>query len=176
MTWLELQSWTQTSGREIFISQLADDTVLFLKDVSQVSVAISTLESFSRASGLFLNRNKCELLPVNKCTVSYVSGIPVKSCVIYLGIVITKDMNSSNALNLNPIINKTQNVLNNWLQRDLSLKGRTLLTKAEGLSRLTYAAQSLHVNNSTCKSVDKILFIYIFIFCGKIKFTTFSNP
>lgn len=48
-----------------------------------------------------------------------------------------------------------------WLQRDLSMKGRGLLGKAEGLSRLTYAAQSLHVDKPTCKVIDGILIKYL---------------
>lgn len=46
-------------------------------------------------------------------------------------------------LNFTPIVEKTRKKLNLWLQRDLSLKGRTLLSKAEGISRFTYAAISL---------------------------------
>ncbi|MGL4485161.1 MAG: hypothetical protein ACRCUS_09440, partial [Anaerovoracaceae bacterium] len=44
-----------------FISQLTDDTTLFLKDSSQVSVALNILLAFSKASCLNLNINKCEL-------------------------------------------------------------------------------------------------------------------
>ena len=40
--------------------------------------------------------------------------------------------------NFNLIGEKTKKQLNQWLQRDLSLKERVWLTKAEGLSRLTY--------------------------------------
>lgn len=40
---------------EVVISQLADDTVLFLKDASQIATAIEILEPFSKASGLCLN-------------------------------------------------------------------------------------------------------------------------
>jgi len=45
--------------------------------------------------------------------------------------------------------------------RDLSLRGRVLLTKAEGISRLTYAAMALHLNKKICKEIDKILFDFI---------------
>ncbi len=38
--------------RQIIISQLADDTTLFLNDASQVPLALRLIESFSRASGL----------------------------------------------------------------------------------------------------------------------------
>ena len=149
------------ANQEIIISQLADDTVLFLKDATQIPIAVSTIESFSNASGLSLNLNKCELLPVNNCTVTSIFNIPVRNTVTYLGIQITKDRSSRCSLNFNPIIEKTQKVLNHWLQRDLSLRGRALLTKAEGLSCLAYAAQSLYVDNSTCKSVDKMLYNFL---------------
>lgn len=52
---------------------------------------------------------------------------------------------------------KTQKKLNSWLQRDLSIRGRILLSKAEGLSRLTYAALSLEVDKGTLKKVDSML-------------------
>ena len=41
------------------------------------------------------------------------------------------------------------------------MKGRVLLTKAEGLSRLTYAAIPLFVNKKLFNSFDKLLFNFI---------------
>lgn len=64
-------------------------------------------------------------------------------------------------LNFSPFLKKTQNKLNQWLQRDLSLKGRVLLTKAEGISRLTYAALSLHLDSNIWKDIDRMLFDFI---------------
>ncbi len=141
---------------ELIISQLADDTALFLKDSSQVSVALNILQVFTKASGLNLNIDKCDLLPIKKNSVSSICGIAVKNTVTYLGINITKNKNRC-ATNLNPVIAKTKKKMNCWLQRDLSLKGRILLTKAEGLSRLSYAAQSLYVDKPTYKLIDRTL-------------------
>ncbi len=45
--------------------------------------------------------------------------------------------------------------------RDLSLKGRILLSKAEGLSRLVYTAFALDVPQSVIKDVDTFLFKFI---------------
>ncbi len=50
------------AGRSILISQLADDTALFLKNPTQVHQAIKTIQLFSNASGLYLNIKKCEIL------------------------------------------------------------------------------------------------------------------
>lgn len=46
------------AGREIIISQLADDTTVFLKDDSQILIVFDSIEVFSKASGLKLNFNK----------------------------------------------------------------------------------------------------------------------
>lgn len=43
------------ANKIVFISQLADDTTLFLRDKTQVSKAIDAILLFSKASGLFLN-------------------------------------------------------------------------------------------------------------------------
>uniref|UniRef100_A0A3Q3BIJ9 Reverse transcriptase domain-containing protein n=1 Tax=Kryptolebias marmoratus TaxID=37003 RepID=A0A3Q3BIJ9_KRYMA len=149
------------AGQEIIISQLADDTTLFLKNSSQIPLSIDLINSFSAASGLCLNIKKCELLAIKHCDISSICGIPVKDSVNYLGICITKDKDSRCPLNFNSIIDRTQKKLNQWLQRDLSLRGRILLTKAEGLSRLTYAALSLDVNKKVSKDINKMLFNFI---------------
>lgn len=141
---------------ELIISQLADDTALFLEDSSQIPVDLNILQSFSKVSGLNLNIDKCVLFPIKNCNLSLICGIAVKSTVKYLGIEITKEKNRCTT-NFNPIIEKTKKKLNCWLQRDLSIKGRVLLTKAEGLSRLSYAAQSLYVDKPTCKLIDRAL-------------------
>jgi len=41
-----------------------------------------------------------------------------------------------------------------WLMRDLSLTGRILLSKAEGLSRLSYTAMVLDAPNSIIRQVN----------------------
>lgn len=96
-------------------------------------------------------------MSVKSCNAPSICNIPVKDQVTYLGIVINKDQKIRCKLNFDPLIMKTQKKLNSWLQRDLSIRGRILLSKAEGLSRLTYAALSLEVNNRTLKKVDSML-------------------
>lgn len=52
------------AGNEVIISQLADDTTLFLKDLSQIPLSLDLINTFSAASGLCLNMKKCELLAI----------------------------------------------------------------------------------------------------------------
>ena len=49
-------------NKEIKISELADDTTIFLRDKDQVAHALNTITAFSIASGLMLNVSKCEIL------------------------------------------------------------------------------------------------------------------
>lgn len=83
---------------------------------------------------------------------------PSEFKVTYLGIAVSKNMKSRCVDNFPPIMEKTK-ANNLWLHRDLSLKSRTLLSKAEGLSRLAYSATS-HVDAQTSKTTDQSLFIF----------------
>ncbi len=118
--------------REVIISQLADDTTLFLKDERQISLAINIIDSFSKASGLCLNIQKCELLAIKDYNKSSVHNIPEKENNYYLGVLITKDQKEICNLNYHPLIDKTQKRFNQWLQRDLPLRGRVLLVCSSG--------------------------------------------
>uniref|UniRef100_A0A669D202 Reverse transcriptase domain-containing protein n=1 Tax=Oreochromis niloticus TaxID=8128 RepID=A0A669D202_ORENI len=149
------------ADKELVISQLADDTTLFLKNANQIPPALSVIRDFSEASGLCLNLKKCELLPIKDCPANTICNISVKQEVTYLGLLISKDQKSRCSSNFTPIIQKTLKKFNQWLQRDLSLKGRVLITKAEGISRLTYAALSLHLDKKISKDIDRMLFNFI---------------
>lgn len=81
---IEMEDFTLT------ISQLADDTCLFLKNKDQVPVILEALKLFSDASGLSVNHSKSEIMAVHRLDDSCISGIQVKQTVRYLGIVISK--------------------------------------------------------------------------------------
>uniref|UniRef100_A0A096MC09 Reverse transcriptase domain-containing protein n=1 Tax=Poecilia formosa TaxID=48698 RepID=A0A096MC09_POEFO len=149
------------ANRSLLISQLADDTTLFLCDSEQVPLALDSIQIFSRASGLYLNINKCELFAIKDCTLSSISNIPIKQNVVYLGITITKNDKNRCVENLSQAITRTRTKLNLWLHRDLTLRGRTLLSKAEGLSSLVYLASPLFVDNNTCKEIDQLLLNFL---------------
>ncbi len=83
-------------------------------------------------------------------------NIPVKDVITYLVIVFNKNQDTRCSLILNPNIEKTQKKYNWWLQRDVTLRGRILLTKAEGVSHLTYAALHLDVNKQISKATDSM--------------------
>ncbi len=141
-------------GREIKISQLVDDTTLFLKDESQVSKALDLIYNCSCSSGLKLNVSKCEIMPVRDLNNDSIENIPIKSTVKYLGIYITKNLLARQHLSFSSRIVKSKNILNSWLQRDL-------LSKAEGLSHFVYPSLSLFVENKVAKEINNIFLKFV---------------
>lgn len=95
-------------GKEIIISQLADDTTFLLKNSDQIHLALNTIKMFSNASGLHLNVLKCELMPINQFSVSSICNIQVKETITYLGIVISKNSKPRCNFNFLSIIEKAK--------------------------------------------------------------------
>lgn len=87
---------------------MADDTTLFLKYSDQIPLAIELIQTSSEASGLSLDMNKCELLPLSVCKHTALYHIPVKSQVRYLGITLTRNQDDGCSLNFIPIIIKAR--------------------------------------------------------------------
>lgn len=104
---------------------------LFLRDKHQVEKAVALVNTFSAPSGLKLNKSKCEILCLYNCEDGELCDIVIKQNIKYLGIEITKDEKERENNNFNPRIKKTKMILNLWNQRDVSIWGRALLTKAE---------------------------------------------
>ena len=102
-------------NREIRISQLADDTTLFLKDKEQLVKAIDLVQQFSLASGLKLIVSTCELLPIHNYDDTFIDNIPIKTTVKYLGILTTKNVIARQQLNFSGKTRKTKDIFNLWL-------------------------------------------------------------
>lgn len=147
--------------REFKLSQLADDTAIFLANKYEVPKVVKCIETFSKVSGLKMNLSKSVLLPLRECNMSSINNIPVKSTFTYLGIVIDKNEKSRNNLNFDPIVEQITKKFNMWLMRDLSLNGRVLLSKAEGISRAVYVSLALGMPTTVFKKLDKTLFNFI---------------
>lgn len=111
------------------------------------------MSQYISASGLSLNVKKCTLFPLkdNDTPLTEFEGIPVREEVTYLGINICKNQLDRVQSNVQPLMVKTKKRFDMWLMRDLSLKGRVLLSKTEGLSRLVYPAKVLDVPKSCIK-------------------------
>jgi len=52
---------------------------------SMIPVTFQVINQFSEASGLCLNINKCELLPLKDCDIQIICNIPIKEAVYVRG-------------------------------------------------------------------------------------------
>ena len=132
-----------------------------MKDHNEVKKAIECINAFSRVSGLSLNIRKCELFALKRCDLNSVCNIPVKDVITYLGITVSKDQKERANLNISNIVEKIGKRFNSWLLRDLSLSGRVLLSRSEGLSRLVYTSLALDLPLSVTKMDYTKLFNFI---------------
>ncbi len=113
---------------------------------------------FSKASGLWLNMSKCNIH--DHPNISF-NNIPVKNEIKYLGIWLSKRTDNLESLNVDTNLEKCRLIMNNWLQRDVTIFGRILLMKIESLSRLIYPCFSLAVSAKKIKAINKLNFDFI---------------
>lgn len=115
------------------VSQLVDDTTIFMKQLTEVPKIIQAVKTFSSASGLTLNLNNCELMSIHQSDLTEAYNIPIKSAVTYLGIHISKNPTERENLNVWRVKGECLTKLNSWLLRDISLLGQIFLTKTESI-------------------------------------------
>ena len=129
------------NDKEKKISQFADDTSCIIADEPSARKLFEVTEAFSCLSGLKLNKDKCEILWLGtkqedrRC----ILGIgPPKECVDVLGVRVGYNAHDCVTHNYHTKIRRMENRLQRWTQRNLSILGRILLAKAQGMSNLIY--------------------------------------
>lgn len=137
--------------KEIKISQYADDTTIFLKDQSDVLKAMEIIKDFSQVYGLSLNISKCEIMSLKNINKTAICGIQLKDVINYFGVKISLNSNVVlSELILSPIKDMIRKKFISWLEGDLSLTGRVLLSKEQGLSRVSYLFSVMGCPKSSC--------------------------
>lgn len=138
----ELIKGVEIAGKNIKISQYADDATFFLRDSTSVKFLIQKLDLFSRLSGLRMNVQKSHLLLLgnHKDPPSSIGGIQVTDSVKILGMVYKPQMNKEEQYTMNfaPRLKKIKNTCGNWSNRNMPLKGKITLINALLISILQY--------------------------------------
>lgn len=159
--------------REIKISQLADDTTLFLKDHKALACAFELLENFYTCSGLKLNKTKTEIFYLGNTNHRPTDQVVISTSFKALGIYFCKSTDEMIKKNLDERCERFQNILNIWSQRDLSLKGKITILKSLAIPQLLYVTNVICVPDRYIEMIDKA--ITHFLWNGKppkIKQTT----
>lgn len=135
-------------SQEIRTALFADDMLLFTTELKQdLSTLKNNLELFKQCSGMRINYDKSEILPLTKATsVEFIKSSAfslAKNHITYLGINIGKDPSSIYHLNYPELIGKITKELEAWNTLPISLFGRCHLVKMVSFARLLYPLQTI---------------------------------
>lgn len=126
-----------------------------------VDKTLRGISIFSKASGLSLNFKKCELFPIHTNSDSSIASIRVESEVKYLGLTISKNLIRREDTNISNRIMDMKKSLCHWLTRDLTIFGRTTLSKGEGISKLIYPCHSLYISSKNINKANSVIFQFL---------------
>ena len=146
------------------ITQLADDTTLFLKDSMSLKNALKILDHFEKCTGLRLNKSKTECIllgSTNNINITQYGIKTVEHTIKSLGIIIDKNVDNMTAINFNEKINKLKNLLNMWKSRQLSIKGKITILRSQALPLILYPASVLYTPDHIIKEIENLFFDFI---------------
>ena len=141
-------------NKEAKISQVADDTTMFLKDFSSIVNAIEEIKRFSAVAGMKLNVQKTvgvRLGKFNTCnqTVGEISWTTdlVKALGVYFG----HDVKKRIKRNWEEKISQMEQSLKSWDKRNLTMLGRIVVVKTFAVSKLVYLSSVMECTEEYLK-------------------------
>ena len=152
----------QVNKRELKISQYADDTTVFVRDLDSVT---SLLNDFNKCSGLEINTTKTEAMWLGVWKTGVMNLKWPKEPINALGVFFSYNQESADRSNFGDKILNLEKTLNTWKRRNLTLYGKINVVKTLGISKLIYSASVLPVSGNYIQEINKL--ILHFIWAGK---------
>ena len=153
---------------EVKISQMADDTTVFLKDVDSIKHLFKLMEMFKTSSGLKANLDKTKFYNIGPKEILN-NQLPQitfeKNPIQLLGLTITNDKKINSEENFKPRVRRIENIIKHWSRRKLSLKGKITIINSLAMSQIIYPATNLDVPQNILEDLNKIF--YNFLWDGK---------
>ena len=138
---------------------------MFLKDIQSIKNALALFNKFGAYSGLKLNLDKTEIIPVGMSQLSYQSlpndlnYIDInKKAFKTLGVWFCGDSHISNNLNYKFRIEKVEKLLFIWKARSLSLKGKITILKTLVVPQFVHLFSTIFTPASVLKTIDTMFF------------------
>ena len=157
-------------GEEMIrLSLFADDMTYIIKDKISYTNLFRILESFGECSGLKVNDEKTEIVPLGD-NILQEKDFPKHSIceVIKIwGIYFGYDERQRNNLNFSQALKSIKKSINVWKWRGLSLLGRIQIVKTFAIPKLMFRASVIPISKELIKEANSIF--YNFIWNGKDK-------
>ena len=148
---------------EFKVSQLADDTGMFVLDIESIKNVIKCLKDFKEISGLKMNVDKTVAKPIGSLrnvkldNLENVGLVWSHEPITTLGITITNDPVVNIEKNFKSRLKVMRDILNIWLARNLSLKGKITVLKSLVLPKLLYVSSNMPVPMEVIKEADRLI-------------------
>lgn len=157
-------------GNNIYtISQYADDTIITLKYTDKCfRRAVALFKEFEIASGLAVNYEKTEILPIGPIKYNFIRLAPeikmkwTNGPIKCLGVVITHDVNQMIDINFMKSQTKIENLIQLWKKYNLTLQGKVVIINSFMISQLVYQFSVLPDPSLVMlEHIEKMLFKFI---------------
>ena len=148
----------------IKLSQYADDLTLILGDDISIQNALSTVNEFSKVSGLLLNVKKSNAMWLGKWKErpDQLFDLKWNNIVKILGVYFNNSVSAGDILeNWEPKINNIKVLINTRSKRNLSLSGRVIIIKSLLLSQITHLLMSLRAPSDVILQVNNLLYKFL---------------
>ena len=154
----------ELTDHKIVISQLADDTSIFLEGPQYIAPLLSVLKKFAICSGLKTNVEKTKVYNIgNGYIVNHqLQGMKLDNGPIkLLGIAITNNEKENIENNYLPKVKTMRHLLNIWSQRNLSLKGKITVINALIISLFVYPMTITDTPIMILDEIDNAIFSFL---------------
>ena len=153
---------------EYKLSMMADDTTLIIKNLDSLENAINIFNQFRDSSGLKLNLNKTEIIPIGKIRNSkinlpkHLSQIKIKHGPFKaLGVWFAGTQEEITRLNFEERLKNMETTINIWKGRNLSLKGKTVIIKTLIVPQVQFLFSMIYIDETILAKIEKLLYSYI---------------
>ena len=148
---------------ELKISQMADDTTIFLKEENSIPVLFDVLKKFAICSGLKTNIEKTKAYNFGKkCKMKSMHDLSWETGSInFLGMTISDDIKVNTEENIMPKVKIMKNLLQIWSMRNLSLKGKITIINSLIISLFVYPATIIETNVEVLELIDSAIFEFL---------------
>ena len=159
------------------ISQYADDSVIILKDVDQVSYATALVGEFGENAGLKLNFEKTKIILLGSLrqSMNICNNIECTESVKSLGVCIGYDTELCVSKNWTEKINKMESLLQRWRDRSLTIIGKILIIKTLIVPLISFSVLHCVMPSWIIKRVSKLLFKFLWGKTDKVKQDTMTG-
>ena len=148
---------------EIKLVQMADDTTVFIEDINSLEHILELLQKFEQYAGLKLNKGKTEAMWIGKNLHHTTTPLGIKwvKNVQSLGIFFSYNTDYVVQKNVMDRAREFKQVLDMWMQRDLSLIGKITILKSLAFSKIIYQCGSLTIPPNFLDYVNDLCYKFV---------------